>query len=419
MPTERQGLSKPSPKTSAATIKPTRSSATEDEADHRLVPQEPRRTDPGRRRRNRRLFTPPDTAHRSPRAKRSARSMAPATTSSSYQSTPTSPSSRPTSQTKPAISSTASWRAASAPSWQQPPGRPSHRSLTSCAIGEIDTEPYQHAEHLHSDRLDEVACSVNAATVGGPANPKDIHLMSRPAWTHRWHSPSPAISHDGAYVNLGIGQPTLVIELPPPRQRSRPPHRKRHARHGTRGPRRQDRPRSDQRRQNSRDRTAGQHPISTTPILRDDARRSPRHRVLGAFRSPSVATWPTGTPEPQGAIPAVGGAMDLAVGAKQILVIMNLLTRDGQSKIAPGASPAHRRECVTRIYTDLAVFLVKTPGSRSAIPSASPSTNSSRPHPCRPYRRPTRRRVEPRCHPMRLRLEPAAVHRLRKATHEH
>ena len=57
--------------------------------------------------------------------------------------------------------------------------------------------------------------------------------------------------------------------------------------------------------------------------------------VLGAYQvsaTGDLANWHTGEP---GAIPAVGGAMDLAIGAKRTFVMMNLLTRDGRSKIVP------------------------------------------------------------------------------------
>ena len=60
--------------------------------------------------------------------------------------------------------------------------------------------------------------------------------------------------------------------------------------------------------------------------------------VLGAFQvsaTGDLANWSTGEP---GAIPAVGGAMDLAIGAKQTWVMMDLLTREGASKVVPACS---------------------------------------------------------------------------------
>ena len=76
--------------------------------------------------------------------------------------------------------------------------------------------------------------------------------------------------------------------------------------------------------------------------------------VLGAFQvsaTGDLANWSTGE---VGAIPAVGGAMDLAVGAKQTWVMMDLLTKKGESKVVPQCSyPLTGIGCVKRIYTDL------------------------------------------------------------------
>jgi 3-oxoadipate CoA-transferase, beta subunit len=79
--------------------------------------------------------------------------------------------------------------------------------------------------------------------------------------------------------------------------------------------------------------------------------------VLGAFQvseSGDLANWHTGEP---GAIPAVGGAMDLAVGAKQVWVMMEHVTRNGEPKIVAKCTyPLTGLGVVTRIYTDLAVM---------------------------------------------------------------
>ena len=85
--------------------------------------------------------------------------------------------------------------------------------------------------------------------------------------------------------------------------------------------------------------------------------------VLGAFqvaRNGDLANWSTGEP---GAIPAVGGAMDLAAGAKEVFVMMDLQTKDGQSKLVERCTyPLTGVKCVSRIYTDVAVFKIEPDG---------------------------------------------------------
>ncbi|WP_417373249.1 3-oxoacid CoA-transferase subunit B [Glutamicibacter protophormiae] len=79
--------------------------------------------------------------------------------------------------------------------------------------------------------------------------------------------------------------------------------------------------------------------------------------VLGAFQiseTGDLANWHTGA---EGAIPAVGGAMDLAIGAKQTWVMMSLFTKAGESKLVKELSyPVTGLGCVSRIYTESAVF---------------------------------------------------------------
>lgn len=87
--------------------------------------------------------------------------------------------------------------------------------------------------------------------------------------------------------------------------------------------------------------------------------------VLGAFQVSEhgdLANWSTGEP---GAIPAVGGAMDLAIGAKSVYVMTDLLTKQGGSKLVAACSyPLTGVGCVTRVYTDHAVFDVTEQGFR-------------------------------------------------------
>src|SRR5699024_3831722 len=79
--------------------------------------------------------------------------------------------------------------------------------------------------------------------------------------------------------------------------------------------------------------------------------------VLGAFQvslTGVLASWHTGDPD---AIPAVGGAMDLALGAKQTFVMMTLFSRQGEPKLVPECSyPLTGVACVSRVYTDHGVF---------------------------------------------------------------
>jgi 3-oxoadipate CoA-transferase beta subunit len=87
--------------------------------------------------------------------------------------------------------------------------------------------------------------------------------------------------------------------------------------------------------------------------------------VLGAFQvsgAGDLANWHTGAAD---AIPAVGGPMDLAIGAKKVFVMMTLFTKKGEPKLVPACTyPLTGLGCVDRVYTDLAVFDITPEGVR-------------------------------------------------------
>jgi 3-oxoadipate CoA-transferase beta subunit len=87
--------------------------------------------------------------------------------------------------------------------------------------------------------------------------------------------------------------------------------------------------------------------------------------VLGAFQvagNGDLANWHTGAPD---AIPAVGGAMDLAIGARRTWVMMEHTTKTGEPKIVEQCSyPITGLACVSRVYTDLAVIDLTRAGAR-------------------------------------------------------
>ena len=162
---------------------------------------------------------------------------------------------------------------------------------------------------------------------------------------------------DGAYVNLGIGMPTLVANhIPAGREIVL------HSENGIlgMGP-------APAAGEEDYDLTnAGKQPVTLLPggsyFHHADSFAMMRGghldiSVLGAFQvsaTGDLANWSTGEAD---AIPAVGGAMDLAVGAKQTWVMMDLLTKQGQSKVVPQCTyPLTGLACVKRVYTDLATL---------------------------------------------------------------
>jgi len=168
---------------------------------------------------------------------------------------------------------------------------------------------------------------------------------------------------DGAVVNLGIGQPTLVANhLPQGREVIL------QSENGILGMG----PAPEAGEEDYDLINAGKQPVTEQPgcsfFHHADSFAMMRGGhldicVLGAFQVSQhgdLANWHTGAPD---AIPAVGGAMDLAIGAKDVFVMMELQTREGQSKLVDACTyPLTGVRCVSRVYTDVAVFDINKDG---------------------------------------------------------
>ena len=162
---------------------------------------------------------------------------------------------------------------------------------------------------------------------------------------------------EGAYVNLGIGLPTKVANfLPQDREVFL------HSENGLLGMGPAPAPGEEDYDLIN----AGKQPVTLLPggsyFHHADSFAMMRGGhldicVLGAFQvsaTGDLANWHTGAPD---AIPAVGGAMDLAIGAKKTWVLMELLTKTGDSKLVQHCTyPLTGVGCVSRIYSDLAVI---------------------------------------------------------------
>ena len=172
----------------------------------------------------------------------------------------------------------------------------------------------------------------------------------------------------GSYVNLGIGLPTLVADLLPPDAGITI-----HTENGMLGMGPTARPEEvDPDLVN-----AGKIPVTELPgasyFHHADSFAMMRGGridvcVLGAFEvstTGDLANWSRGEPD---AVPAVGGAMDLAVGARRTVVMMTLLTKEGRPKIVENcALPLTGVRCVSRVYTDLAVIDVGGEGGARIV----------------------------------------------------
>jgi len=170
---------------------------------------------------------------------------------------------------------------------------------------------------------------------------------------------------EGSYVNLGIGLPTKVANhLPPDREVLL------QSENGVLGMG----PAPPPGQEDYDLINAGKQPVTLLPggayFHHADSFAMMRGGhldicVLGAFQvsqAGDLANWHTGEAD---AIPAVGGAMDLAIGAKSVYVMMELLTRDGRSKLVERCTyPLTGVACVSRVYTDVAVFGIEPGGVR-------------------------------------------------------
>ena len=182
--------------------------------------------------------------------------------------------------------------------------------------------------------------------------------------------------HDGAYVNLGIGMPTLVANhLPAGIEVIL------HSENGILGMG----PAPAAGLEDYDLINAGKQPVTMLAggayFHHADSFSMMRGGhldicVLGAFQvsaSGDLANWHTGEKD---AIPAVGGAMDLAIGAKQTWVMMDLLTKKGESKVVAQCSyPITGIACVKRIYSELAT-LECTPNGLKLIDTVEGLTNA-------------------------------------------
>jgi 3-oxoadipate CoA-transferase beta subunit len=167
----------------------------------------------------------------------------------------------------------------------------------------------------------------------------------------------------GSYVNLGIGLPTTVADHLTPDQKV-----VLHTENGMLGM-------GPQAHGNQVDPdliNAGKIPVTELPgasyFHHADSFAMMRGGhldvcVMGAFQvsaAGDLANWHTGD---AAAIPAVGGAMDLATGAKDVFVMMSLFARDGNPKLVKECSyPLTGLRCVSRVYTDHAIFHITADG---------------------------------------------------------
>lgn len=170
---------------------------------------------------------------------------------------------------------------------------------------------------------------------------------------------------EGAYVNLGVGMPTLIANfLPADREVVL------QSENGILGMGPAPAPGEEDYDLTN----AGKQPVTLLPggsfCHHADSFAMMRGGhldicVLGAYQvsaTGDLANWSTGSSD---VIPSVGGAMDLAVGAKQTWIMMDLLTKSGECKVVADCTyPLTGLACVKRIYTDLCTLACTPDGLR-------------------------------------------------------
>jgi len=170
---------------------------------------------------------------------------------------------------------------------------------------------------------------------------------------------------DGAYVNLGIGIPELVTQFVPADREVIY-----HTENGLLGMGKSP----EEGEEDPELINAGKKPVTAIPgaayFHHGDSFAMIRGGhidvcILGAMQvseNGDIANWSTGKPD---AIPAVGGAMDLVAGVKNIYVITQHTTKEGEPKLVKQCSfPITGVGVVRRIYTDLAIMTVTKGGLR-------------------------------------------------------
>lgn len=167
---------------------------------------------------------------------------------------------------------------------------------------------------------------------------------------------------EGAYVNLGIGLPTRIANYLPPEKEIFL-----HSENGLLGMG----PKPAEGEEDPELINAGKEFVTLLQgvlfpprrLFRHDARRAPGYLCVGGVSGFRIRGSRQLEYRGAGCDPGRGGAMDLAIGARQVFVMMDHLTRDGECKLVEHCTyPLTGMGCVSRIYTDLAVIDITDTG---------------------------------------------------------